>query len=92
MGVAGLVIVLVEFIKTALEPRVNPVLMPKLIPILVLGLSMAIFVSVSMMYPNFDPMTALRDGFVLGLLSSGIYGLGKAVIEKLPVQPEQPSP
>jgi hypothetical protein len=92
MGVAGLVIVLVEFIKTALEPRVNPVLMPKLVPILVLGLSMAIFVSVSMMYPNFDPMLALRDGFVLGLLSSGIYGLGKAVIEKLPVQPEQPSP
>ena len=85
VGVAGLVIAVVEVIKGFLEPRISAQMLPKVLPLIVLVLSMGIYSGIAVMLdPAFVLVEALKAGFVLGILASGIYGMGKAIIEQMP--------
>ena len=74
VGIAGIVIALVEVLKVFLTGRMDAAMQTKILPLFVLGISMLVYVFVSMMYPPFDFTAAIQGGFILGIMSSGIYG------------------
>ena len=91
VGIAGIVIALVEVLKVFLTGKMDATMQTKVLPLIVLAISMFVYVFVSMMYPPFDFAAAMQGGFILGIMSSGIYAMGKAVLTQMPIVTPPPT-
>jgi hypothetical protein len=83
----GAVISMVEVLKVALAGKIQPELQTKVLPLIVMGLSVIVYTLLAMMYPDFVVQTAVINGIILGAISSGIYGMGKSLLEQMPTAP-----
>jgi len=76
---------LTEGLKSFLSGKVPEIQLSKVVvPISVIGFSLVLYIAFSYLYPPIILRDIVIQGLILGFVSSGVYSMGKAVIEPVP--------